>query len=490
MNIKAVGVISCALLFGFMMLSGDKEPDTESNEGPVKSSFEAAKPKENPEVGDNMNESLRTLLAQMEAGERNNKLLKDELERVKSGISERDLGEMRALEERIKAMETETRELKHELGEANKKVTELKLNPPKQTNATNNTTSSVTPSLGLENVIPESLHGKIPSLKRPVTTPNDDGSIGLSASGNVSRPALSDGIIWSRPDDLTIKKDPRDPNAEPVETFPFSEEQIKNNLNPQQKSVGAKNEEEQGGEGNSIADVVEKVTSHPIYTIPANSTLLDAIAMNSIIGRVPIGGKVNNPFRFKVILGPENLATNGLYIPNLVDVVASGTAQGDFVLECARGDVDSLTYTFSDGTVHTVEGEFFGYISDQWGNSCIPGLYISNFKDYLAQAGSVTALSTLGSAIAESQTTKFESADGVQTSITGDVLSYAGGTALEETSQKLKDQIDERMEDAFDAVFIGAGKKVVINIEKQIDIDYDTKGRRLVHEDNIEEFLQ
>ncbi len=43
----------------------------------------------------------------------------------------------------------------------------------------------------------------------------------------------------------------------------------------------------------------------PYYTIPVNATLTGAVAMQPIIGRIPIDGKVTDPYAFKVIIGPK-----------------------------------------------------------------------------------------------------------------------------------------------------------------------------------------
>ncbi|MFG0634518.1 TIGR03752 family integrating conjugative element protein, partial [Pseudomonas sp. xss_2] len=45
----------------------------------------------------------------------------------------------------------------------------------------------------------------------------------------------------------------------------------------------------------------------PVYTIPENSTLMGSVAMTALIGRVPVDGTVNDPYPFKVLVGPDNL---------------------------------------------------------------------------------------------------------------------------------------------------------------------------------------
>ena len=64
----------------------------------------------------------------------------------------------------------------------------------------------------------------------------------------------------------------------------------------------------------------------PVYTVPTNSTLMGSVAMTALIGRVPIDGTVNDPYPFKVLVGPDNLTANGIDIPDVAGAVFSGTA--------------------------------------------------------------------------------------------------------------------------------------------------------------------
>ncbi|EPJ8753986.1 TIGR03752 family integrating conjugative element protein, partial [Pseudomonas putida] len=77
--------------------------------------------------------------------------------------------------------------------------------------------------------------------------------------------------------------------------------------------------------------------ARPVYTIPENSTLMGSIAMTALIGRVPVDGTVNDPYPFKVLVGPDNLTANGIDLPDVVGAVMSGTAAGDWTLSCVRG---------------------------------------------------------------------------------------------------------------------------------------------------------
>ena len=90
------------------------------------------------------------------------------------------------------------------------------------------------------------------------------------------------------------------------------------------------------------------------YTVPRNATLMGSVAMTALIGRVPIDGTVNDPYPFKVLIGPDNLTANGIDIPDVAGAVVSGTASGDWTLSCVRGQIRSVTFVFHDGTIRTV----------------------------------------------------------------------------------------------------------------------------------------
>ncbi|MGB5612353.1 MAG: TIGR03752 family integrating conjugative element protein, partial [Sedimenticolaceae bacterium] len=96
-----------------------------------------------------------------------------------------------------------------------------------------------------------------------------------------------------------------------------------------------------------------KAEVKPVYTIPANATLTQSTAFSALIWRVPVGGQVQDPMPFKVLIGAENLAANGHQIPGLEGMVMSGIAVGDWTLSCVRGSILSATFIFEDGHVQT-----------------------------------------------------------------------------------------------------------------------------------------
>ncbi|RMS67464.1 Integrating conjugative element protein, family, partial [Pseudomonas savastanoi] len=152
------------------------------------------------------------------------------------------------------------------------------------------------------------------------------------------------------------------------------------------------------------------------YTLPQNSTLMGSVAMSALIGRVPVDGTVNDPYPFKVLIGPDNLTANGIDLPDVAGAVASGTAAGDWTLSCVRGQIKSLTFVFNDGTVRTLPAPVqggnqqnnnqnnqnnsgdqqpiqggLGWISDPYGIPCIAGERRSNAQQYIGSQALITA---------------------------------------------------------------------------------------------------
>ncbi|WP_428775695.1 TIGR03752 family integrating conjugative element protein [Vibrio sp.] len=236
----------------------------------------------------------------------------------------------------------------------------------------------------------------------------------------------------------------------------------------------------------------------PIYTIPEGSTLFGSVSMSAILGRVPVDNALSNPFRFKVLIGGENLAANGHYIPNLQEMTAQGYAEGDFTLECARGTIDTMTFVFNDGTIRTVKStgsgdgqtSGLGWISDKYGVPCISGQYITNFPEFVRTQGALTGLGSLASSLATAASSKSTNADGVTVSVVNDAVQKAAGEGFADGATEMTKWYAERQKSAFDVVYVRTGESVVLNIEEPVLIDYDPEGRKIFHQDNAREYLQ
>ncbi|RCV86913.1 TIGR03752 family integrating conjugative element protein [Billgrantia montanilacus] len=235
-------------------------------------------------------------------------------------------------------------------------------------------------------------------------------------------------------------------------------------------------------------------TVKPVYTVPENSTLMGSLAMTALIGRVPVDGTVTDPFPFKIIVGQDNLTANGVEVPEVQAAIMSGTATGDWTLSCVRGDVHSVTFVFQDGTVRTLpspedldSGDSgsrtkIGWISDEMGIPCVSGERNSNAKQYL---GTQSLLTAAGAGVAS-----MLSDDGdIATTINPDGSVTQAMTGSQATQQIMASGVNDMSRwvnrlygEAFAAVFVPPGRDVAVHIDRELQIDYETEGRR-VHYD-------
>lgn len=237
------------------------------------------------------------------------------------------------------------------------------------------------------------------------------------------------------------------------------------------------------------AQDADEETEEPRYTVPRNSTLMGSTAMTALIGRVPHGGTVEDPVPFKVVVGRDNLAANDIDIPNIDGMIFSGKAMGDWTLSCVRGQIESVTYVFDDGTVRTLPDphgdtdDALGWISDDRGVPCVEGERVSNAGAYLAQATGIVSLQAAGDAAAAAQTTQIVGQEGfTQNIVSGDTGEFMAGQAVSGAAEEVVDWLRERQENHFDAVFTPAGQTVAVHLDRELHIDYEIAGRRIDHE--------
>lgn len=233
----------------------------------------------------------------------------------------------------------------------------------------------------------------------------------------------------------------------------------------------------------------------PVFTIENTATLFSNTTMTALLGVVPTkNGALKYPMRFKVISGADNIASNGLYLPEIRDVVWTGFVFGNREMECVQAIVDTITFTFQDGTIRTVESkqknskassltDGLGYLSDRWGKPCIRGTLISNASQYLRDRMIAAGAAATASASAATQTTviKDTTSGATATAVTGSQSDFIVGQTGTATLTELADYLRDRMDQAVDIIYLDAGKEVVIHVEDEIQIDYDPVGRKLSH---------
>ncbi|PJG84809.1 TIGR03752 family integrating conjugative element protein [Conservatibacter flavescens] len=218
------------------------------------------------------------------------------------------------------------------------------------------------------------------------------------------------------------------------------------------------------------------------YTIPENSTLMGSTSMTALLGRIPIGNSVNDPYPFKVIIGRDNLIANGIELPDIEQAIVSGTATGDWTLSCVRGNVKSLTFVFSDGRIVTSgknNSETIGWLSDPHGIPCIPGERKTNAPEYLGTHFLLAAAGAAAQGYSQAQTTTVVDGNAVVGAVTGQQGKYVVGQALGQGIQETANWFKERYGQNFDAVYVPPGHAVAIHIDKAIEIDYDLDGRKV-----------
>ena len=239
-------------------------------------------------------------------------------------------------------------------------------------------------------------------------------------------------------------------------------------------------------------------SAKPVYTVPTNSTLMGSVAMTALIGRVPIDGTVNDPYPFKVLVGPDNLTANGIDIPDVAGAVFSGTASGDWTLSCVRGQVRSITFVFHDGTIRTIpedrdgnqqnnqqqnsQSGGLGWISDPYGIPCVSGERRSNAQQYLGSQALITAAGAGVASLIDSDSGQmsYVGADGSIGSV-GISGNEAVGRILAGGVRDMADWVNKLYGQAFAAVYVQPGAKVAVHLEKPLAIDFDPEGRKVDH---------
>lgn len=234
-----------------------------------------------------------------------------------------------------------------------------------------------------------------------------------------------------------------------------------------------------------------------VYTVPSNATLMGSIAMTALIGRVPIDGTVNDPYPFKVVIGPDNLTANGIELPDVAGAVVSGTASGDWTLSCVRGQIRSITFVFQDGTIRTLPEESgqssnsnrndsiqggLGWISDPYGIPCVTGERRSNAQQYLGTQALITAAGAGAASLIDSDSGRMSyiGSDGSLGTV-GITANEAMGRILGGGVQEMSQWVNKLYGQAFAAVYVEPGVQVAVHIEQTLTIDYDPKGRRVDH---------
>ncbi len=324
----------------------------------------------------------------------------------------------------------------------------------------------------------DDLQRRLENLGKSSTQPDLPVGLGLER-------AEKDPIFWIEPQDAK-PQDARSGLAQ-ASVFPTS---FRRGEEPQSLYAGEKIRHESYGQGS------DKTELQPVYTVPANSTLIGSVAMTALIGRIPVDGTVTDPYPFKVLVGPDNLTANGIELPGVAGAVMSGNASGDWTLSCVRGQIHTITFVFTDGTIRTVpppssgsrqnnrggNREGLGWISDPFGIPRVSGERKSNAAQYLGTQALITAAGAGAASLLkdDSGTFNYANSDGTVTSV-----GISGNEAMNQILmggvRDMSKWVNRLYGEAFAAVYVQPGAAVAIHIDEEVAIDFDEAGRKVDH---------
>ncbi|HRY88401.1 MAG TPA: TIGR03752 family integrating conjugative element protein, partial [Rubrivivax sp.] len=147
----------------------------------------------------------------------------------------------------------------------------------------------------------DSLSGKGGQADLPIGLGLEDGDGKSFGGARGTGSAASSGTRWVEPDDAK----PQAKNGSGIGNLNFP-----TSFGPAQKTLSDTADAASDAGSRAVG-----ASKKAVYTVPSNSTLMGSIAMTALIGRVPIDGTVNDPYPFKVLIGPDNLTANGIDIP-------------------------------------------------------------------------------------------------------------------------------------------------------------------------------
>ncbi|CAJ2751903.1 integrating conjugative element protein, PFL_4705 family [Burkholderia pseudomallei] len=306
------------------------------------------------------------------------------------------------------------------------------------------------------------------------------------------------GMQWTEPADKTpqgTKRNGATPTASTTPVGGFGSADTA----PAQQTLPS------NGTTNPDDAATDKPHLRPVYTVPANATLIGSVAMTALIGRVPVDGTVNDPYPFKVLIGPDNLTANGIDLPDVAGAVVSGSASGDWTLSCVRGQIRSITFVFRDGTIRTLPANDrasnsdastntnntangtattqggLGWISDPYGIPCVAGERRSNAEQYLGSQALITAAGAGAASLIPkgSDNVSYVSSNGNTLGTVGISANEAMGRILAGGVQEMSQWVNKLYGQAFAAIYVKPGARVAVHIDQPLTLDYDPKGRKV-----------
>jgi integrating conjugative element protein (TIGR03752 family) len=228
----------------------------------------------------------------------------------------------------------------------------------------------------------------------------------------------------------------------------------------------------------------------PRFTIPYGSIMSDSKSVTALVGRIPVQGQIQDPWRFKISTGKTILMANGHELQGIDKAIVEGTAVGDLNMRCVSGKIDVMTFIFHDGRIVTHrarngdnKADSLGYITDRHANPCIAGDLITNAPQAMAQTGILGTVEGFAKGLADAETQTKTYSDGTTGQVViGDHLKNAGFNALSGGAADVKQYFADRMGQYFDVIYVPAGQVVDIHVTDEIKLDYDPMGRKVRYE--------
>ena len=219
----------------------------------------------------------------------------------------------------------------------------------------------------------------------------------------------------------------------------------------------------------------------PRFTIPSNS-IFSTVNTTALLGRIPTGGEVQDAFRFSLKIKDIGFFANNHKHSLLSGIVLSGTATGDLLLSCVRASIDSITYIFDDGTISQNNDADVATITDRFGYPCIKGTLVTNAPVTIGAAALLSGLSSAAQAVANSErTVSTDSSGNSNSQITGDSEKFGIYSAISGVMNNTHEWVNERAKSSFDVIVASAGQDIQLFFNKQVSIDYNPVGRKLIH---------
>lgn len=216
----------------------------------------------------------------------------------------------------------------------------------------------------------------------------------------------------------------------------------------------------------------------PRFVIPPS--VLSGRSLTALVGRVPRGGAVQDPWPFLAVSGRDNLSANGARLPELQGVLWRGVVHGDATLECASASIRSMTYVFPDGVFHAAtapggEGGF-GYLADRAGNPCLAGTLHSTAAEDLHRSLLAGMVAGAGGAFAQEQLATRATAAGETTRVEGDAFKFLLGQTVQGAAGSYAELLAQAS-DKWEAVVVPAGQELDLHITAAIPVVHDPARR-------------